>query len=367
MISDCLWAKYDLDNNSRWHPLILHMLDVAAVADVVLDREPQATRDRMAGIFGLSWGDARPWLLLLIACHDLGKASPGFQLKWRKSKKLLAPTSIKLPRLPDTSIHHAFVSQLALEKFLQDAGWPEELSELCSDAIGCHHGTRVTPKILDGLKGNRNGVDERNWTVVWQELFNALCQVFRTEKFPVKSTMSGAEFMLLAGLTSFVDWIGSNEKWFPYGTVSDCQDLDQWFNIRSENATKALDALGWLPRNPLIREGILFEKAFPDCNPPRPLQEAVVETISKVDGRVFCCLRRRWGKGKQKPRFMLTLNCSAGLGIGACISRCRPRPPETRCSRVRLNFFIHLLRAAHLIFNWFMVRQCLMKHFRICA
>ena len=110
MTSDYLWAKFSDDG--RWHPLILHMIDVAAVADVVLSREPQATKDRLAGLTGLSWTDARPWILLLVACHDLGKASPGFQLKWGKSRDLLARINITLPRLPDTSIHHAFVSQL---------------------------------------------------------------------------------------------------------------------------------------------------------------------------------------------------------------------------------------------------------------
>ena len=314
MISDHLWAKYDSDNNSRWHPLILHMIDVAAVADVVLSREPQATKDRLAGLTGLPWGEARPWVLLLVACHDLGKASPGFQLKWKKSKELLVPTGIKLPRLPDTSIHHAFVSQIALEKFLQNTGWPEELSELCSDAMGCHHGTRATPRILDGLKGNRNGVDERNWTVVWEELINALCQVFRTEKLPLKSTMSGAEFMLLAGLTSFADWIGSDEKQFPFGTVANCQDLDRWFNIRRENATKALDVLGWFPRDPLIRKGILFENAFPHCNPPRPLQKAIVEAISKVDGPCVLLLEAPMGEGKTEAAFYAHLELQRRFG-----------------------------------------------------
>lgn len=314
MKSNYLWAKYDLDNNNRWHPLILHMIDVAAVADIVLSREPQTTKGRLAELTGLSWMDARPWILLLIACHDIGKASPGFQLKWKKSKELLVPIGIKLPRLPDTSIHHAFVSQLALGKLLQNTKWPEELSELCSDAIGCHHGRRATPIILDRLKGNRNGVDERNWTNVWEEIFSALCRVFGTGKPPVKSTLSGAEFMLLAGLTSFVDWIGSNEDWFPFGTVSDCQAVDRWLNIRRENAAKALDTLGWLPRDPLIKEGILFENAFPRCNPPRPLQKVMVEAISKVDGPCVLLLEAPMGEGKTEAAFYAHLELQRRFG-----------------------------------------------------
>ncbi|HBR14932.1 MAG TPA: CRISPR-associated helicase Cas3' [Candidatus Omnitrophica bacterium] len=120
--------------------------------------------------------------------------------------------------------------------------------------------------------------------------------------------------MLLAGLTSFVDWIGSDEKWFPYGTVADCQYLDRWFNIRRENAVKALDALGWLPRDPLIKERILFEHAFPWCNPPRPLQKAVVETVSKVDEPCVLLLEAPMGEGKTEAAFYVHLELQRRFG-----------------------------------------------------
>ena len=78
-----LWAKTSLSLEDRWHPLILHLLDVAAVAEALLEREPASSRQRMADVLGLGWAAARPWLLLLVACHDLGKACPGFQCKWK--------------------------------------------------------------------------------------------------------------------------------------------------------------------------------------------------------------------------------------------------------------------------------------------
>ena len=55
-----LWAKTDREDETRWHPLILHLLDVAASADAILEREPESTRRRMAEVFGLEWPDARP-------------------------------------------------------------------------------------------------------------------------------------------------------------------------------------------------------------------------------------------------------------------------------------------------------------------
>ena len=101
MIFHYLWAKIDREDSSQWHPLILHLIDSAVVADVILEREPQKTKDQFSCLFGLSWEEARPWVLLLVACHDLGKACPGFQLKATYStgnlKELLKKNGIKLP------------------------------------------------------------------------------------------------------------------------------------------------------------------------------------------------------------------------------------------------------------------------------
>ncbi len=47
-----LWAKTHQEGTPAWHPLTLHMLDVAAAAEAILAREPEQTRNRMAAILG---------------------------------------------------------------------------------------------------------------------------------------------------------------------------------------------------------------------------------------------------------------------------------------------------------------------------
>ena len=153
-----LWAKTSKGEGDRWHPLILHMLDVAASAEAILAREPESTRTRMAVVLGLEWEQARPWLLFLIACHDLGKACPGFQCKWKNL------SSLDGGRSPNTDINHAFVSQIALSAWLQEQGWPEGLSELVADAVGCHHGERAAPTVLDQLMGDRRATGKGDWS-----------------------------------------------------------------------------------------------------------------------------------------------------------------------------------------------------------
>lgn len=96
------WAKSSKTDESGWHPLPLHMLDVAASAEVVLAREPESTRARMAAVLGLNWEQARPWLLFLIACHDLGRRVRVFNvngetyLDWMQGKAQTLTSTMRL-------------------------------------------------------------------------------------------------------------------------------------------------------------------------------------------------------------------------------------------------------------------------------
>lgn len=311
-----LWAKTSKAGDARWHPLILHMLDVAASAEAILTREPETTRSRMAEILGLEWEEARAWLLLLVACHDLGKACPGFQSKW---PELLSATGLGLPRSSNTNIHHAFVSQTALTELLRGVGWPDELAELIADAVGCHHGSRASERerqkadaeIYVG-RGARLKAVRTDWTQARRNLLEALLMVLKPTMTPTKQTLSGPDFMLLSGLTSFADWIGSNEEWFPFGTPADCDDLQGWFQRRQIKANQALDLLGWQPRTPLSKESQSFKKVFGFT--PRPLQQAVADVLADLKKPAILLVEAPMGEGKTEAAFFAHLELQRHFG-----------------------------------------------------
>ena len=286
-----IWAKSSTTEEGRWHPLILHMLDVAAAADAIIAREPSTTRERLADVVGLDWGGARPWLLLLVACHDLGKACPGFQCKWKNLSGLDSGPS------PDTTINHAFVSQTELLDFLVESGWPENLADLAADAVGCHHGERASPNTLKHLEDNRRALGKPEWRKARRAIFEALIEVFAPAQPPVKPTLTGPDFMLLAGLTSFADWVGSNETWFPFGALDDCVDLKAWFDKRrKKNAEDALDAMGWEVRLPLSPSPKTFSEVFGLS--PRPLQQAIADALDEVQQPALFLVEAPMGEGK---------------------------------------------------------------------
>lgn len=305
-----LWAKIAPGANPRWHPLILHLLDVAATADAILDREPESTRARMAGTLGLAWTEARPWILLVVACHDLGKACPGFQFKCPEQA---TSTGLRLPRLPDTKVQHGFVSQIVLEELLGEQDWPNGLAELVSDAVGCHHGERASPIALRYWGGNASAIGREDWTQARRVLFEALLKVFEPTAIPTKPTLSGPDFMLLAGLTSFADWIGSNEDWFPFGRPEDCLDPTEWFGRRRTSADRALAAVGWEHRTPLSQGPRTFEQVFSTLT-ARPLQLAVADGLLGMTEPATLLVEAPMGEGKTEAAFFAHLELQRRFG-----------------------------------------------------
>lgn len=304
-----LWAKSCQKDGERWHPLILHLLDVAACADAILAREPESTRLRLAAVLGLDWEAARPWLLLLIACHDLGKGCPGFQCKWKNLSGMDAGAA------PDTAINHAFVSQVELRELLIELGWPEDAAELVADAVGCHHGERASPTTLQTIAANpfRRTLGKPEWHAARCVLFETLIAVFAPAAPPTKPTLSGPDFMLLAGLTSFADWIGSNEAFFPFGTPDDCDGPAAWFKARREvSAENALNQTGWLHRLPLADTARAFDAVFGFA--PRPLQQAMVEALATIDQPAILLVEAPMGEGKTEAALYAHLELQRRFG-----------------------------------------------------
>jgi CRISPR-associated endonuclease/helicase Cas3 len=282
------------------------MLDVAACADAILAHEPESTRTRISSTIGMQWLDARPWLLLVIACHDLGKASPGFQCKWQNL------SGLPLPRSPNISINHAFVSQIVLATLLQEMGWPDELAELTADAVGCHHGERSSPNNLYALEGDRSALGGGAWRQARHDIVEALWKVFSPAKIPTNSSLTGPDFMLLSGLTSFADWIGSSEDWFTFGTPEDCENLSDWFQKRRVRADQALNTIGWESRTPLLPEQKTFQQIFGLS--PRPLQEALANALTTLKAPAILLVEAPMGEGKTEAAFFAHLQLQRHFG-----------------------------------------------------
>lgn len=325
-----LWAKSSKDGH--WgHPVIAHLLDVAASAEAILELEPDSTRQRYAEDFGLPLEQAMPLLLSLIALHDIGKASPAFQQLWTPGLDRLVQaepafdwrgTGNKPPAHPKY-VPHAVISQAVLAELLTERGFPRALvdgvggSGGIGDAVGCHHGFRA-----DSLKDARYAHEQGRG--VWEEARKALVKaVFETIGVtapPSVERLSPAAFMRLAGLTSFADWIGSS--FYPelrFDGFAD--DLPGYWAASKALAHKRLRELGWTKRATLVEEAKPLREVFDYLTKasgkpfvPRPLQLWVKRLVRDTDRPTLLLIEAAMGEGKTEAALYAYLRLQAQNG-----------------------------------------------------
>ncbi|MGI5901003.1 MAG: CRISPR-associated helicase Cas3' [Desulfitobacteriia bacterium] len=243
-----LWAKKSAkDGNLQWLPLTAHQMDSALVARKLWRNWLSDGAKRIISSEIRGENDAERLLVFLAAVHDLGKATPVFQIKnarppCRDLDESLAEEQIRAG-LPLRTIHefskagktpHALATQVILE----EAGCNKNVAGI----LGAHHGK--PPSHLELEYGSIRAQSfnyhlEREgkeiWTAVQQELIDFALRLagFSTlEEIPIPNM---AAQVLLSGLLIMADWVASNEKYFPYFRLEDKIDLSK-FNIRAQKA-----------------------------------------------------------------------------------------------------------------------------------
>lgn len=240
-LSDC-WAKTDSAGNPAL-PLLEHCLNVGAVAEAILPLLPKTIRT----FLGRN-------AIRFAAAHDIGKATPGFQLKspgwrglWQKRLGLIDDSFYER--------NHSRLGQSALHRVDTELRIGLKRGVL---AIGGHHG--VYTGHLSSIRVGPEG--ENAWpALLRKELIEELAGAFGT--FEADSyTAADWRVHLLTGFITFSDWIGSNERWFPLGD----QRLEDGMALERAR-TRARQAVAELQ---IGRWRVLPDKTFPQLFAPAP-------------------------------------------------------------------------------------------------
>lgn len=310
-----LWAKSDRDKEKgSWHPLIGHLLDVSACAEIILDREPQRTLELYAQDLNTTLSQAKAWVCALAGLHDIGKASPAFQQKWDEGKErgwsngLVWKTD---PTPPPYDISHSVISEAVLPELLEDIGWNPRAAQNISAAVGEHHGYRAIQENLDSVVGKEKG--KGIWNDVRRELFEAVLWVLKPGEAPQVPLYGGAAFERLAGLTSFADWVGSS---FDFSSVPD--DLASYYESAKAQAVAKLDSVGWFRREVLLPERQRLEEVFAYLGKPdqpfqaRPLQSAIEQLLDGIENTpALLLVEAPMGEGKTEAALYAHLRLQA--------------------------------------------------------
>jgi len=272
------WAK----SGNPYHPLLGHMLDTAAVALEVLAREPASTRRLYAEDLGLPEEEALRWSAFFAGLHDLGKATPVFQMVWPEGAKRVQEAGLSWDGWAEERgnwVAHGVMTQVLLEKEL-GLSLSRKTRRHLARALGAHHGF-----VAQGDETERAYAHLRHEQGPWREarakLVDASREALGLGEYPSRE-LSPAAVLRQMALASFSDWVASDPDRFSYGR--DLSDPARYFSEARTLAQKALNKLGWHSRKPLAESLPDFRKAFPHLRDgPNALQEAVKRLVEGLD------------------------------------------------------------------------------------
>ncbi|MFB9388519.1 CRISPR-associated helicase Cas3' [Streptomyces coeruleoprunus] len=212
-----LWGKSAARNGGRTHLLLGHLLDTAAVAEVMWDRYlSPALRGRLEGISG---GRGRLWFMWICGIHDCGKACPAFQALDEAEAAPVKAAGLAWGRLPADRRqrwrHDVAGAALLRPRLVAEWGCVESAAWVWPLVAG-HHG--VFPSV-QGLKPGHREVQGRG--AAWEQAQRAVVDVFTravgfedlADARPV-GALNKAEQLALSGLIVMADWIASDSEQF---------------------------------------------------------------------------------------------------------------------------------------------------------
>lgn len=202
---DHLWAK--TDSNGNWLPLSQHLKDTQGVMEKLWQEWLTPSQREWAKHEGVDLTLAS----FVARVHDLGKATPTFQLKNPDRSKYLETQGFEglstLTLSQCEKVPHNLAGQILLEHFGVDRS--------IAAIIGAHHGYSVAsandlPSLTAYFKHYYQG--EGSLQQGWDQLQRSyLPKIDLTSLF--KPSLKGAVF--LEGLLIMADWISSCTDYFP--------------------------------------------------------------------------------------------------------------------------------------------------------
>ncbi|MDR0917300.1 MAG: CRISPR-associated helicase Cas3' [Oscillospiraceae bacterium] len=308
-----LWAKTAQDGEA-WLALYAHMSDSAEIAKRLWRNwVPRGTKNSIVRDIPCS----EKTFIFLAAYHDIGKATPAFQLgKQHKTPALLlaeervAAAGFLYGTMRDTGkVQHATASEIIAEK-------RHRVSRELGVVLGGHHGMPPSDTDLNRAQsyGNNLGFSDAKWTDAQDELFEyalRLADIDRTELAQVGA--SNPTQMLLTGLVIMADWIASDEALFPYIDAFEPLETPE---VRAERAWDGLDLPPcWEPadEDTLARFDIVKERFGFDS---RPIQDAAARAAASTAEPGIVVIEAPMGEGKTEAALAAAEILAAKTGRG---------------------------------------------------
>lgn len=259
MISDHLWAK-TTRNKLPGKSVISHMRDVRETAKLLLQRHRSLISRYSCNVDSLA---------ALSGLHDVGKISPGFQMKcaaWLKQSGLEKEAkNNRWDAIYESD--HAKITQYALQNYMRSLVSGPDSAQCWAVLPAIHHGRMYLPGSNPRKSCGGEDWDKRRIETIKDFLGN-----INLPSLPIDD--SWPLFWWTAGMVSVADWLGSNEDFFP-------AEFETKPEESIEIAVKTFEAVGFDSLE--IRPGLSFGDLFKDEKGrpllPNDLQQKAFEHI----------------------------------------------------------------------------------------
>ena len=301
-----LWAKSDTNEGRcspvRPHLLLGHMLDSAEVAGVLWDCHlSESVKHLIRSVAAGSDTAARQLVRFLAGIHDLGKASPAFQIKNAALADALRESGAQLCRTDPaaTSWYHTLAGGAAIQQLLAGTPWRDHIGWIRA-VIGGHHGVfpnRGDYRIRYDVRAAHGPGDWERWrhdAMVWllQQLQIIPAAGTLADLPDWLNTPPTATQVLLEGIVIESDWIASNGEVMP--GLWDLTEIGVESSRR--RARDAVARLRFAPGWTLPDLQDVFGARF--GFPPRPLQREVQAAVTEMDSPGLLIVEAPMGEGK---------------------------------------------------------------------
>ena len=253
----------------------------------------------MAGLLGAEQDNARNFIVMLIALHDIGKFAAPFQAKCMAVyPQCLAPWG------GSTTVRHdetgsAVRDFLRLQEIFAPSWSPSDFDCLWH-AITGHHGK---PRVVAATPSNPADLPKpsRDAANTFVHDVAALLPTRSSIQQPELQALAQLSWML-AGLTVTADWIGSNRDWFPYCLPE--RSIATYWSAALAKAEMAVKLAGIIPASLPIEQGAYRLLPASIATALSPLQQQV-ETIRLPNGPTLAIIEDVTGSGKTEAALLL--------------------------------------------------------------
>lgn len=319
-----LWGKtqdstQDCAPSRRYHPLLYHLADTAAVALELWEHHlSPATRSGISRSLALDEDASGQWLAFVAALHDIGKCTPEFQCKVQPLAARLVEIGIFSPTYRPAlhpTPHGLLGSCLIRNALTQRFQMKDRLAVAWASVAGGHHG--VFPTTSD-VKERFVQERTRFGSGTWDDLRNNVIVRFQELLAPTcpSTNLDSATALTAAGLISVADWIASNQKFFPCAASLDddapLPGLALHFDTAREEARCAMRKLEW-PAIPPPPTESSFSSLFPGKQ-ARPSQEKIEQIANGIEQPAAVLIEAPMGEGKTEAALQLADRFAATAG-----------------------------------------------------